>query len=58
MMSKIIVDGHGALPFINGLSSGYAAAMGIDLPIVIEAEVTPDPESVEFLVVGLSLIHI
>ena len=52
MMKGIEVLGHGSLPFISGLSSGYAAAMGIDLPLKINIEVIPDSRDVEFVVMG------
>ena len=52
MMKGIEVIGHGSLPFISGLSSGYAAAMGIDLPLKIEIETIPNSSDIEFLVVG------
>ncbi len=51
-MKGIEVIGHGSLPFISGLSSGYAAAMGIDLPLKIVIETNLDSHDVEFLVVG------
>ncbi len=52
MMSSIEVVGHGSLSFISGLSSGYAAAMGINLPLKIEINLIKDKVDAEFLVVG------
>lgn len=52
MMRGIEVIGHGSVPFISGLSSGYSAAMGIDLPLKINVRKVKDKEGVEFLVIG------
>ena len=52
MMNGIEVVGHGSLPFISGLSSGYAAAMGVNIPLKIEINLLKDKTNAEFLVVG------
>ena len=52
MMSGIEVVGHGSLPFISGLSSGYAAAMGVNLPLKVEISLLKDKTGAEFIVVG------
>lgn len=51
-MRSVEVIGHGSLPFITSVTSGYAASMGIDIPLRVVASYTEKPGEVEFIIKG------
>jgi len=51
-MKTVEVIGHGSLPFITSVTSGYAASMGIDIPLRVVASYTDKPGDVEFVIKG------
>ena len=52
MSKKIEVYGHGSIPFITSISSGYAAAMGIELPVRITALIDNESRDIDFIIMG------
>ncbi len=51
-MRTVEVIGHGSLPFITSVTSGYAASMGIDIPLRVVASFTDKAGEVEFIIKG------
>ena len=51
-MKAVEVIGHGSLPFITSITSGYAASMGVDIPLRVVASFTDKSGEVEFIIKG------